>query len=290
MKEILFISGKGGTGKTSLASSFIKLADDCIACDYDVDASNLPILLKPQKISGYDFSAGYTARIDLESCIACGLCRELCRFDAINEEYRILPLSCEGCGFCEKICPVQAVTMQARPSGRWFKGIFKPNRAIFFAELRPGEENSGKLVAQVKTIARKMAADEQIPLIIADGPPGIGCAVISSMVGVNLAVLVAEPSRSGFHDLQRLNQLMRLRGIKGVLIINKWDLNPELCAEMEVWAAQNAMPLAGKIPFSTLMAESIAAAQIPAENTEIGKMLFPVWENIMEFIHLPIVI
>lgn len=286
MKEILFISGKGGTGKTSLTSSFIKLSDNCIACDYDVDASNLPILLKPQKISGYEFSSGYTAWIDEEICTKCGLCAEMCRFDAIDSEYQVMPLSCEGCAFCEKICPAQAITMQARPSGKWFKGEFNRNQAIFFAELRPGEENSGKLVAQVKTMARKMAADEQVPLIIADGPPGIGCAVISSMVGINLVVLVAEPSRSGFHDLQRVNQLLLQRGMKGILIINKWDLNPEMCDEMEDWAGQNAITLAGKVPFSTVIAESISTAQIPTENSEIREMLCPVWENIIEQLHV----
>ncbi|HHV16730.1 MAG TPA: 4Fe-4S binding protein, partial [Gelria sp.] len=204
MKEILFISGKGGTGKTSLTSSFIQMADNCIACDYDVDASNLAILLKPQKVKENGFSAGYTAHIDEESCISCGLCAELCRFDAINPEFQVFPLSCEGCGFCEKICPMQAITMYPRSSGHWFEGVFNQEQKLFFADLRPGEENSGKLVAQLKTKAHKMADTEQAQLIIADGPPGIGCAVISSIVQVDLIVLVTEPSRSGFHDLQRI--------------------------------------------------------------------------------------
>jgi len=282
MKEILVISGKGGTGKTSLTSSFIHFTDNCIACDYDVDASNLPILLQPQKLNGYDFSAGETACIDEQSCISCGLCADICRFDAINSKYQVLTLPCEGCGFCMHVCPVQAITMQPRSSGRWFGGISKHDQAVFFAELRPGEENSGKLVAQVKMMARKMAAEKQIPLIIADGPPGIGCAVISSMVGVDLVVLVAEPSRSGFNDLQRVSQLMHLRGIKGVLIINKWDLNPGICEEIEEWAQKNKITLMGKIPFSIQIAQSITDAQIPGSNSEIKEMLFPLWENIVE--------
>ncbi len=282
MKEILVISGKGGTGKTSLTSSFIQFADHCIACDYDVDASNLPLLLQPQKLSGHDFSAGETAFIDQAACINCGLCADLCRFDAIDPQYQVLPLPCEGCGFCAQVCPVQAIVMQARPSGRWFSGISQPGQAIFFAELRPGEENSGKLVAQVKMMARKMAVAEQIPLIIADGPPGIGCAVISSMVGVDLVVLVAEPSRSGFHDLQRVSQLMKLRGIKGGVIINKWDLNPGVCKEIEGWARNNDIPILGRVPFSTQIADCITKAQIPGANSEIREMLFPLWENIME--------
>lgn len=280
MKEILFISGKGGTGKTSLTSSFIQMADNCIACDYDVDASNLAILLKPQKVKENGFSAGYTAHIDEESCISCGLCAELCRFDAINPEFQVFPLSCEGCGFCEKICPMQAITMYPRSSGHWFEGVFNQEQKLFFADLRPGEENSGKLVAQLKTKAHKMADTEQAQLIIADGPPGIGCAVISSMVQVDLIVLVTEPSRSGFHDLQRIYQLMQQRGIKGMLIINKWDLNPKISQEIENWALNNNLPLAGKVPFSKTITQSIAKAEIPAVNPEIRKMLFPVWENI----------
>lgn len=280
MKEILVISGKGGTGKTSLTSSFIYFTNNCIACDYDVDASNLPILLQPQKLSSFDYSAGETARIDENSCISCGLCADLCRFDAIDSNYQVMPLPCEGCGFCAEICPVQAITMQARSSGRWFSGVSPQGKPVFFAELRPGEENSGKLVAQVKMMAREMAEDKQIPLIIADGPPGIGCAVISSMVGVDLIVLVAEPSRSGFHDLQRVTKLMHLRGIDGVLIINKWDLNPEICGEIEEWAQKNEIQLLGRVPFSSQIAQSIAKSQIPGANNEIKEMLFPIWKKI----------
>ena len=282
MKEILVISGKGGTGKTTLTSSFIHFADNCIACDYDVDASNLSILLQPLNLIDFDFSAGETAWIDEEACISCGLCSELCRFDAIDSHYQVMSLSCEGCGFCAHVCPVQAITMQARPSGRWFCGISQQANTVLFAELRPGEENSGKLVAQVKAMGRKMAEENQIPLIIADGPPGIGCAVISSMVGVDLIVLVAEPSRSGFHDLQRVSQLMELRGIKGVLITNKWDLNPEICREMEEWAQKNEIQPLGRIPFSTKIAQSVAEGQIPGSNSDIKEMLFPIWENIVD--------
>lgn len=280
MKEILFISGKGGTGKTSLTASFIELANDCIACDYDVDASNLPLLLKPKKNITAAFSAGYTAVIDETNCIICGLCKEICRFEAIDANFQVTPLSCEGCGFCEKICPVQAISMHPRPSGHWFSGEFNQNRSIFYADLRPGEENSGKLVAQVKTAARGHAAAENIPLILADGPPGIGCAVISSMVEVDLIVLVAEPGKAGFHDLQRVFELIELRGIKAILIINKWDLNPEISREIEIWAREKGIELAGKVPFSTLIADAVTESLIPASHPEVRKMLFPLWENI----------
>lgn len=282
MKEILFISGKGGTGKTSLTSSFIQLADNCIACDYDVDASNLPILLKPHNQYCHDFSAGYHARIDKDVCISCGLCRDICRFEAIDSDYQVIPLACEGCGFCARICPVEAIHMEPRPSGHWFSADFNQNEPLFYADLRPGEENSGKLVAQVKTMARQKAITEQIPLIIADGPPGIGCAVISSMVEVDLIVLVAEPGKAGFHDLQRVYQLIKSRGIKAVLIINKWDFNAEVSQEIADWADTEGIYLVGKVPFSKIIADSIAQAQVPASNPEIQKMLFPLWESILE--------
>ena len=171
--------------------------------------------------------------------------------------------------------------MYPRPSGHWFEGVFNQKQKLFFADLRPGEENSGKLVAQVKNMARKTADSEQAQLIIADGPPGIGCAVISSMVEVDLIVLVTEPSDSGFHDLQRVYQLMQLRGIKGILIINKWDLNRDMSQKIEKWAQKNDLPLAGKIPFSEVIVQSIARGKIPATNPEVRKMLFPLWKNII---------
>jgi len=286
MKEILFISGKGGTGKTSLTSSFIHLAYNCVACDYDVDASNLPILLKPQNISGHDFSAGYSAQIDEDTCTECGLCTEICRFDAINATFQVIPLACEGCGFCARICPVEAIHILSRASGHWFSAEFNHNQPLFYADLRPGEENSGKLVAQVKNMARQKAAAEVIPLIIADGPPGIGCAVISSMVGVDLIVLVTEPSYSGFHDLQRVYQLIQLRGIRASLIINKWNLNPDVSQEIEDWSIESGIPLVGKMPFSTIIADSITETRVPATNPEIREMLFPLWENIIEQLYI----
>ncbi len=287
MKEVLFISGKGGTGKTALTSSFIYLADKCMACDYDVDASNLPILLKPQNVKRYPFTAGFSAYIDGESCISCGLCEELCRFGAISPEYQVIPLFCEGCGFCEKICPVEAIVMEPRSSGNCYEGVFNHYRQnLFFADLRPGEENSGKLVTQVKSMARSIAKKDKPELIIADGPPGIGCAVIASMVEVDMIVLVAEPSLAGFHDLKRVHQLLHSRGIKAVLIINKWDLNPAAAAEIENWARDNSLPLIGKIPFSETIVECIANAEVPASNKEIGEMLYPLWENIMEELNM----
>ena len=253
MKELLVLSGKGGTGKTSLTASFVCLADQCIACDYDVDASNLPILLKPDKTQGQEFSAGLVAVLNKDICIECGLCRDLCRFDAISSEYQISELSCEGCAFCAEVCPVEAIEMQDRSSGRWFESNSHVNGKlvpIFYAELRPGEENSGLLVAQVKSAARKKAQQEGYSLLISDGSPGIGCPVISSLVEASLVLIVTEPSVSGFHDLKRVQELLELRGVKSILLINKADLNLPASQAMEKWAQDNGIPVAGRIPYS----------------------------------------
>jgi len=284
LKEILILSGKGGTGKTSFAASFIYFAERCIVCDYDVDASNLPILLKPRSSKGQEFSGGERAVINREACIECGLCADLCRFDAIRE-YSVNQLLCEGCAFCYHICPVNAVAMEERPSGNWFEGTAAAGSKevpVFFAELRPGEENSGKLVARVKSAARDRADKENFPLIISDGPPGIGCPVISALVGIDLAVIVAEPSVSGFHDIQRLSDLLELRGVKSVLVINKYDLNPDTAEDMEKWAAVKGISCAGKVAFSTVLAEAVAEGEIPVTRSEVYPLIFPVWQKILE--------
>lgn len=285
MKELLVLSGKGGTGKTSLTASFVSLAKQCIACDYDVDASNLPILLKPDKTQGQEFSAGLTADINKDICIDCGLCRELCRFDAISDEYQVSTLSCEGCGFCAEICPVQAIDMQDRSSGRWFASNSYINGRLvplFHAELRPGEENSGKLVAQVKSAARQKAQQEGYPLLISDGSPGIGCPVISSLVEASLVVIVTEPSVSGFHDLERVQELLNLRGVKSMLLINKADLSLQAAKAMEEWAQNHKIPVAGRLPYNSELANLVSVGQVPVSQPELHELILPVWEKIRQ--------
>ncbi len=289
MKELLVISGKGGTGKTSLTASFIYLAQRCIACDYDVDASNLPILLQPYDLQGHEFSSSLSAAVDRELCIDCGLCREVCRFDAVTEDFEIITLACEGCGFCVEVCPVDAITLHDRSSGRWFSSLASVNGRdipLFHAELRPGEENSGKLVAQVKSAARQKAIQEGYDLLISDGSPGIGCPVISSLVGVNMAVVVAEPSVSGFHDLKRMHELLALRAVKSVLIINKSDLNPEVADAMEKWAKEQDIPCAARLPYSPELAAAVAVGDIPVSRQELHDLIVPVWDNIMDILEM----
>lgn len=284
MKEILVLSGKGGTGKTTFSSSFIYLAGACVACDYDVDASNLPLLLHPQQNMTAAFSGGQQACINQNDCIECGLCRSICRFDAITNDFTVNILECEGCSFCANTCPVNAITMQPRASGQWYAGTAITGQPMFYAELQPGEENSGKLVAQVKKAAWEEARDKNIKLIISDGPPGIGCPVISSLVNVDLVVVVAEPSVSGLHDLKRVKELLQPRGIKAVLIINKCDLNPAISLEMEEWAKVNNIPLIGKVPFNMVLADAIVRGLIPATVHEGQKLIHPLWQSILRYI------
>ncbi len=285
MKELLVLSGKGGTGKTSLTASFVYLADKCIACDYDVDAPNLPILLKPDASEGHEFSSGLTADLNKDICIDCGLCRDICRFEAISNEYEISTLSCEGCGFCAEVCPVEAIAMQERPSGRWFASNSGTNGKmipLFHAELRPGEENSGKLVAQVKSAARQKAQEEGYPLLISDGSPGIGCPVISSLVETTLVVIVTEPSVSGYHDLKRVQELLDLRGVKSILLINKADIDSKAAENMEQWARENGIPCAGKLPYSPELAAAVSVGEVPVSRKELHDLILPVWQKIMQ--------
>ncbi|MFY9120509.1 MAG: 4Fe-4S binding protein [Syntrophomonadaceae bacterium] len=281
MKEILLLSGKGGTGKTSLTASFVSLAESCLVADYDVDATNLPILLRPSPVSEHEYSSGKKAVIDQEKCTHCGLCEMVCRFEAITDE-QVDNLACEGCAYCSRICPVEAIDTLPQPSGRWFEGKIHPDRTFFYAELRPGEENSGKLVAEVKNAARLSCQQQNIPLLIADGPPGIGCPVNSALVGVDLVVLVGEPSISGLRDLQRIHQLLKMREIKSILVINKYDLQSDWAGAMEKWAQQTQVDYAGKIPYDPLFIKAAREGKTPADYPDLRALIAPIWQRILE--------
>lgn len=283
MKEILLLSGKGGTGKTSLTASFVSLSGQCVAADYDVDATNLPILLNSALVRQHEFCSGKKAIIDQERCIQCGLCEEVCRFGAIMRE-QVDVLACEGCAYCSWVCPMKAIHMQEQSSGRWFEGNIPPDLTIFYAELYPGEENSGKLVAQVKNAARRKCLQQEISLLIADGPPGIGCQVNSALVGVTLVVIVAEPSISCIHDLQRLKQLLDMRDIQSVLIINKYDLHLDIAGDIHRWAQENQVRCIGEIPYHPQFANAAHEGKPPANYPELKALLTPVWQRILEIV------
>lgn len=251
MREIVVLSGKGGTGKTSLTAAFAALAEKKILCDLDVDAPDLHILLDPTDTVAEEFVSGHVAAVDAETCDGCGLCRELCRFDAVADgpggQCVIDPRHCEGCNVCVTLCPRQAIAFLPRVCGYHAVSDTRFGRLVH-ARLDPGAENSGRLVALLKRKARELAEKDGLDLILCDGAPGIACPVISSLAGATLAVLVTEPTPSGVHDLTRVAGLCdRFRLPVGV-ILNKADLNAEEAARIEAFCAARGHTLLGRLP------------------------------------------
>jgi MinD superfamily P-loop ATPase len=259
-KQIVVISGKGGTGKTVLSACFAALAENAVLADVDVDASNLHLLLHPEIQERHVFRSGQKARIDIDQCTGCGQCLPACRFDALTEDdtgkVSVDSLPCEGCGVCFHVCPVQAVQMEIPISGEWYvsKTRYGP---LVHARLGIAEENSGKLVTQVRKKAREIAESGGHDLLIMDGSPGIGCPVIASLTGTDLAVIVTEPTLSGRHDMERIVSLARHFNIRAVACINKYTLNPDNSAGIERWCLEQSIPVAGKIAFEPGVVESV---------------------------------
>jgi MinD superfamily P-loop ATPase len=255
MEELVVLSGKGGTGKTSIVGSLAVLAERKVLADCDVDAADLHLLLNPSVKEQARFWSGQTAHIDRDRCSECGLCQDLCRFDAIKD-YTVDPISCEGCGFCSHICPVEAVTMEENVSGHWFISETRYGPLVH-ARLGIAQENSGKLVAQVRQQAKQIAEEQNLEYIISDGPPGIGCPVISSLSGARLALLVTEPTLSGMHDLERVLGVCRHFGIPEVVCINKYDLNSENTRQIEGYCLSQGISIASKVPFDNVVTEAL---------------------------------
>lgn len=251
MNEIAILSGKGGTGKTSLSAAFATLNKNVVVVDCDVDAANLHLVLQPENYIEERFITGHKAVIDYNLCTHCGLCIDYCRFNAIsnfNNKISIIETMCDGCKLCSRICPVKAINMVESDNSRWYIGDFR-NGKMVHARLAPGEENSGKLVNVVRENARKIAKENGHDTIIIDGPPGIGCPVISSITGANKAIIVTEPTGSGFNDMKRALELTANFRIKTYVIINKYDLNSEITNQIIDWCSEMQIPVAGKIPF-----------------------------------------
>jgi len=255
MKEIVILSGKGGTGKTTIVGSFAALAQSKVLADCDVDAADLHLLLSPSERQKSEFWSGQVAYIDRDKCTECGLCQELCRFDAIKD-FMVDPVSCEGCGFCSHVCPVEAITMKENMSGYWFISDTKYGPLVH-ARLGIAQENSGKLVAAVRQQAKQIAESEGEDLIISDGPPGIGCPVISSLSGASLALLVTEPTLSGMHDLERVLGVCRHFGVPVLVCINKCDLNEGNTQQIESQCLSQGVEIAGRVPFDNIVSQSI---------------------------------
>ncbi|MFC1893418.1 ATP-binding protein [Chloroflexota bacterium] len=255
MKEIVILSGKGGTGKTTIVGSFAALARDKVLADCDVDAADLHLLLSPPERQKSEFWSGQVAYIDEDRCTQCGLCQELCRFDAIKD-FKVDAVSCEGCGFCSHICPAEAITMKENMSGYWFISDTRYGPLVH-ARLGIAQENSGKLVAVVRQQAKQIAENEGKDLIISDGPPGIGCPVISSLSGASLALLVTEPTLSGMHDLERVLDVCHHFGVPALVCINKYDLNEENTQQIENNCLSQGIEIVGKVPFDNVVTQSI---------------------------------
>ncbi len=269
MKEIVVLSGKGGTGKTSIVGSFAALAKNKVLADCDVDAADLHLILNPAVRGNHEFWSGQTAVIDEERCTQCGLCQELCHFNAIKDCI-VDPISCEGCGFCFHICPVEAIAMKENLSGEWFISNTKYGPLVH-ARLGIAQENSGKLVALVRQQARQLAEKAGFDCIISDGPPGIGCPVISSLSGANLALLVTEPTLSGIHDLERVLGVCHHFGVPALVCINKHDINEDNTRQIEHYCLNRGVEIAAKIPFDNAVTEAIVQG-LPVVEYSQGKV------------------
>jgi len=269
MKQIAIISGKGGTGKTTLATNFLKMAQNHVGVDCDVDASNLHIIMQPDILEKKEFIGGAVATL-VGDCINCGKCEELCRFDAISDslnDIKFDPVKCEGCGVCEYICPVDAIELQKERQGELF--ISKTKYCdLVHAKLDPGAENSGLLVTRIRNIAEDIAFKNNKELIILDGAPGIGCPVISTLNGVDYALIVTEPTLSGISDLKKTLELIKFFEISSVICVNKYDINQDNTKAIEEVASKNDIEVIGKIPYDEAVLKDLIKKKFIVDNKE----------------------
>ncbi len=288
MKEIVVISGKGGTGKTSITASFAYLSPkNIVIADCDVDAADMHLLLKPEIARREDFFSSIEAVIDQDVCTGCNKCFEVCRFDAIsrdNDVYDVIHLNCEGCAYCEKVCPVDAISMRKRLDGEWYISDTRINKPMVHAKLGIGTENSGKLVATVKNVAKQVAEMYDKEYILVDGSPGVGCSVIASISGASFIVLVTEPTVSGLHDLQRVYKLVKKFGIPAGIIVNKFDLNMNKYLEISNFAQKQGIVQIADIPYDEtfVKAQTQGITMAEYQDSKIKDLLSEAWENIIK--------
>ncbi|HXK61507.1 MAG TPA: ATP-binding protein [Acidobacteriota bacterium] len=285
MKQLAVISGKGGTGKTSIVASFAALAGDAVLADCDVDAADLHLVLSPAIIERHEFKSGHLARIRENGCRNCGQCMDFCRFEAIQptadgRSYQVDPVACEGCGVCVRFCPAHCIEFEERTCGEWYvsETIHGP---MVHARLGIAAENSGKLVTTVRQSAQQIAMDRRKSLLLIDGPPGIGCPVIASITGISFVLVVTEPTRSAFYDFERVTSLTAHFGIPTAVCVNKWDLNPEITKTIEQSALERNVWPAGRICYDS----AVTRAQIQGLSTvEVGgaaaEQIRQVWRNV----------
>ena len=284
MKELVIISGKGGTGKTSMIAAFSSLAENKVLCDADVDAADLHLIVDPKVQERHDFESGHTAIINQEKCIECGLCQELCRWNAISAHFQVDSIECEGCGVCVYFCPEKAIDFPDNTCGEWYISDtrFGP---LVHARLGIAEENSGKLVTLVRQEAKKLGEKKELDLILTDGPPGIGCPVIASMGGANAVLIITEPSVSGRHDMERVAELAAHFKIPGMICVNKYDLNIHETRLVEDRAKKMNLEVLGRIPFDPVFTKAMVQGQTIFEyNTKsaTGKVVQDIWEKVTD--------
>ena len=289
MQEITLLSGKGGAGKTVVTAALASTVENAVFCDNDVDAADLHLIFQPRTEECHIFGSGSKAFINPEICTSCGICSKICRFGAIcNDEDKkpaVNEFQCEGCRLCERLCPEKAIILVESNNNRWFVSDTRFGKLVH-AQMGPGEENSGKLVTQIRAKAREIANDLNADYIINDGPPGIGCTAISSVTGADAVLLVAEPSVSGLHDLERLFELTQSFNIPAFAMINKYDINPYFTAKTEDFLRQNNIPLLGKFPFDPVVVESIISGQtVPefAPHSAFSREIEQVWKKMLNF-------
>jgi MinD superfamily P-loop ATPase len=299
MKELVVISGKGGTGKTSLCASLAVLSGGCVVADCDVDAADLHLVLSPKIQRREPFTAGKRARIKAGHCTACGKCEELCRFDAIRfdgpgngktpKTFRVDALACEGCGVCAWFCSEKAIEFVSTVSGEWFISETRCGPMVH-AKLGIAEGNSGKLVSIVRQNARGLAEQRGHGLVIIDGSPGVGCPVIASITGASLVLVVTEPTPSGLHDLERVAQLTRHFGCQAIVCINKWDLNPQMSDSVDAFCRERSIPLAGRVrydrAFTAAQLQSKTVVEISADG--VAEDIRKLWDNVRSALEAPI--
>jgi MinD superfamily P-loop ATPase len=285
MREILIISGKGGTGKTTLTAAFAHLAANHVICDLDVDAPDMHLLLRPENEIVEPFVAGHEAVIRADRCERCGTCAAVCRFDAIQGEDPpgVNPLKCEGCKLCVALCPAEAIDFRSNHCGDWYRSQTRFGPMVH-AQLFPAEENSGRLVALLRQQARAIAEDRGLDLILSDGPPGIGCPVIAALSGTDLAVIVTEPTVSGRHDLERVLDLCRHFNIRAGVVINKSDLNQDQTHRIEAFCQTRQLPLLGKLPHDAVFTQAMIKGLTITEFAPngIGRAIGSIWDRILQ--------
>ncbi len=289
MLQISVISGKGGTGKTSITAALSALAGSAVLADCDVDAADLHIILDPDVQRAEEFSGGNTARIQKSKCTQCGACRELCRFDAIGGSLVIDPVSCEGCGVCAAFCPEKAITMAPKLSGHWFVSDTR-NGPMVHARLGIAEDNSGKLVSRVRQEAKKLAEIKSLDCVIVDGPPGIGCPVIAAIAGVDLVLVVTEPTLSGLHDLERVLETARHFNIPAAVCVNKFDINPQNTAAIEELCAKQSIPVVARIPYDRGVVRALMQKQTVFEHegcTAAAREIKTMWDSVAVLLDNP---